>query len=167
MSGYCEYCEQTRNKQPSALFGDTSLAGGIPHRARILSRETLPNPAEEPAQPALYPSIGPVYLDGRLVLSLSFRLRDPTGNKVPVPEGEPLLERYRIWDDSTQSWLAGSPCILRFETADVVMHTQPRPAIAWTGAVDVRLPVIGMPDLDDAGIALNSAHRLRWKRYAG
>lgn len=112
----------------------------------------------------LVPSIGPVYLEGRLVLSLSFRLEKPTGNRVRVPEGEPLLERYRIWDDTAKCWLAGGPCVLRFESADVVMSTHPRPAIAWAGALDVRLPVIGMPDLDERGEAINRAHHLRWRK---
>ena len=170
MSGYCE-CTK-----PAALFGDTNLAGGIPHRSRILSRATLPDPAVPPtrsqtlqagplpaAWPVLHASTGPVYLEGRLVLSLSFKLESPTGNHVAVPEGEPLLERYRIWDDAAHDWLHGSPCVLRFESADVVMQTQPQPAIAWAGPLNLRCPIIGIPDLDEQGIAVNRAHRLRWK----
>ena len=161
----------------------------IPCPIPRLSRETLPDPAV-PSETArketspsersamlrksrqmrtslpspLAPSIGPVYLEGRLVLSLSFRLEKPTGNRVRVPEGEPLVERYRIWDETARDWLAGGPCVLRFESADVVMSTHPRPAIAWAGALDVRLPVIGVPDLDERGEAINRAHRLRWRR---
>ena len=161
----------------------------IPCPIPRLSRETLPDPAvppetargetfpsersTTPLRPGqgktsftspLAPSIGPVYLEGRLVLSLSFRLEKPTGNRVRVPEGEPLVERYRIWDETARNWLAGGPCVLRFESADVVMSTHPRPAIAWAGALDVRLPVIGVPDLDERGEAINRAHRLRWRR---
>lgn len=161
----------------------------IPCPIPRLSRETLPDPAvpsetarketppsERPTMlrkssqgmtslsSPLAPSIGPVYLEGRLVLSLSFRLEKPTGNRVRVPEGEPLVERYRIWDETARDWLAGGPCVLRFESADVVMSTHPRPAIAWSGALDVRLPVIGVPDLDERGEAINRAHRLRWRR---
>jgi len=158
----------------------------IPHPMQRLSRETLPDPATPPksdqrTRPSLasltklqecdqgeasplIPSTGPVYLEGRLVLSLSFRLEKPTGNRVRVPEGEPLLERYRIWDDTAKCWLAGGPCVLRFESADVVMSTHPRPAIAWAGALDVRLPVIGMPDLNERGEAINRAHHLRWRK---
>ena len=105
-----------------------------------------------------------MYLEGRLVLSLSFRLERPTGNRVPVPEGERLLERHRIWDDATHDWLAGGPCVLRFESADVVMSTQPRTAIAWAGVLDLRCPIIGVPDLDEKGETINRAHRMRWRK---
>ena len=167
MSGYCECI------RPAELFGETNTAGGVPNRARILSRATLPDPAVAPSRkparpnasawPTLQSSIGPVYLEGRLVLSLSFKLENPVGNRIPIPEGEPLLERYRVWDDAAHDWLRGGPCVLRFESADVVMHTQPRPAIAWAGPLNLRCPIIGVPDLDERGIAINRAHRLRWR----
>ncbi len=130
--------------------------GGYPSSAR----------SDTSSASSLAPSTGPVYLEGRLVLSLSFRLENPSGNHVRVPEGEPLLERYRIWDDAAKGWLAGGPCVLRFESVDVVMSTYPHPAIAWAGALDVRLPVIGVPDLDESGESINRAHRLRWRREA-
>ena len=141
---------------------------GIGNRGDASSAQQLGNPlAIQVPEVHLTPSTGPVYLEGRLVLSLSFRLEKPTGNRVPVPEGERLLERYRIWDDTAHNWLAGGPCMLRFESADVVMSTQPRPAIAWAGALDVRRPIIGVPDFDEAGDAINEAHCLRWRKCTG
>ena len=129
--------------------------------AHRLSRTQLPDPAQSIPRA----SVGPVYLEGRLVLSLSFKLESPTGNKVPVPEGEKLLARYRIWDDNARNWLDCGLTALRFESADIVMRTQPQPAIVWSGVLDLQCPIIDVPDLDERGWAINQRHHLRWRTY--
>ena len=189
MSGYCD------KASTAALFGETDFASSIPNVAspfegqrpgtrkeRTLLRTELPDPARrflraqvpDPARPARSAqperripkaSRGPVYLEGRLVLSLSFKLDSPTGNKVSVPEGERLMGRFRIWDDTARDWLDGGPTALRFETADVVMRTHPRTAIAWVGALDLTTPIVDVPDLDERGRAINRRHHLRWKAF--
>ena len=125
-----------------AAFGDTNRAGSVPDY--------------------LAPSDGPVYLEGRLVLSLSFK-GDPDGMGLP---GEPddLLERYRLWDDLAGEWHDGDLEVLRFEQADVVVRLGQKPAVLWQGAVDTHARIVPMPDLDEAGMAANRECALRWRR---
>ena len=59
-----------------AAFGDTDRAGGVPDH--LASCE------------------GSVYLEGRLVLSLSFRGGPADASAEGAGE---LVERYRLWDD--------------------------------------------------------------------
>lgn len=150
---------------PAALFGDTDHAGSVPN-AEGDDQPFEPCSCSQGSGPinALVPSSGPVYLEGRLVLSLSFKQDDLRYVPPRVPEGETLLERYRIWDSAADAWLEGGPTALRFESADVVMSTEPQPAIAWVGALDTRCVVIDVPDLDEDGFMHNQKHNLRWKR---
>lgn len=123
-----------------AVFGDTNRADGVPD--------------------CLVPQDGPVYLEGRLVLSLSFQ-----GGPADVRTDDvgDLIERCRLWDDLADAWHGGLE-VLRFERADVVMLLGPKPAVLWQGAVDTHARVIPEPDLDEAGIAANRKCDLRWKR---
>ena len=202
----------------NALFGSTSIAGGVPDggdaagdlRADEDGGEPgcqpgtgddagspdgngepgcqpggLPGNGEPGGQPGtgdegalpgmLSPAAGPVYLEGRLVLSLSFKVLGEQASwlsalagrmgdlELPsIRRGKPL-ERYRVWDDLAGDWLGGSPTVLRFENADVVECGDGEQMPVWTGAVDVRRRVIAVPDLDRAGIAANRLHDLRWK----
>ena len=123
-----------------ALFGDTNHADGVPD--------------------CLSPSDGPVYLEGRLVLSLSFQGGPANVNTDDAGE---LVERYRLWDDLAKRWHNGLE-VLRFEMSDVVVSLGPKPAVLWQGAVDTRPRIITVPDLDDAGMAANAECDLRWKR---
>ena len=136
----------------------------LPYAERQSSGDSSKNATRKMARRPPIPSTGPVFLEGRLVLSLSFHLNAPTGNQVPVPEGEPLLERWRIWDDMSHDWLPDGLTLLRFESADVVMRIHPQPAIAWSGALDVRQTIIAVPDMDSVGLAINRRHHLRWKQ---
>lgn len=123
-------------------FGDTNRADSVPD---------CPEPGE-----------GPVYLEGRLVLSLSFQ---GTGESVRSFAGaDEILERYRLWDDLSGAWHTDDLEVLRFEHADVVVRPGPEPAILWEGAVDTRARVVSVPDLDYAGMAANRKCDLRWKR---
>ena len=133
-----------------AIFGDTNRADGVP---------SAHSPSSVPGLPS--PSDGPVYLEGRLVLSLSF-----AGGPADVrceDSGE-LIERYRVWDERAQRWHADGLEVLRFEQADVVVRLGRKPAVLWQGAIDTRSPVIPAPDLDKEGIADNGNCDLRWKR---
>lgn len=123
-----------------AVFGDTNRADSVPG--------------------CLVAQDGPVYLEGRLVLSLSFQ-----GGPADVrTEGAgDLIERYRLWDDLADGWHDGLE-VLRFERTDVVVSLGPKPAVLWQGAVDTRAGVIPEPDLDEAGMAANRKRDLRWKR---
>ena len=136
-----------------AVFGETNRADSVPD-----------GPASESGSPSDGgPSHedGPVYLEGRLVLSLSFQ-----GGPADVcaDDAGGLVERYRLWDDLAERWCDSSLEVLRFEMADVVVSLGPKPAVLWQGAVDTRARVIPVPDLDEAGMAANQAHDLRWKR---
>lgn len=124
-----------------AVFGDTNRADGVP---------------DFPA-----PSPGPVYLEGRLVLSLSFR-----GGPIDVQtkDAGDLVERFRLWDDIVMRWHAAGLEVLRFETTDIVVRLDMKPAVLWQGAMDTRARVISEPDLDKAGIVANRKCDLRWKR---
>ena len=123
------------------VFGDTNRADSVPG--------------------CLAPQDGPVYLEGRLVLSLSFQ-----GGPADVrTEGAgDLVERYRLWDDLAERWHDGGLEILRFERTDVVICLGPKPAVLWQGAVDTRAGAVPVPDLDDAGMETNRGCDLRWRR---
>lgn len=123
-----------------AVFGETNRADGVPDR--------------------LVPQDGPVYLEGRLVLSLSFQ--GGPANVRAEGAGD-LIERYRLWDDLAGAW-HGDLEVLRFERTDVVVRLGPKPAVLWQGAVDTRARVIPEPDLNEDGMAANRKRDLRWKR---
>ena len=122
-------------------FGDTDRAGSVPN---ILS-----------------PDDGPVYLEGRLVLSLSFQ-----GGPADVRSDDAgeLVERFRLWDDLAEKWHGDGLEVLRFELADIVVRLGRRPAVLWRGAVDTRARAVPVPDLDAAGMAANVGCDLRWRR---
>ena len=125
-----------------AMFGDTNRADGVPDH--------------------LVPSPGPVYLEGRLVLSLSFQI--DTTDAQPISKEDKPLERYLLWDDLTDAWHDDGLQVLRFEQTDVVVRLHPQPTTLWEGAVDTRARVIPEPDFDEAGMAANQCCDLRWKR---
>ncbi|MBQ9043201.1 MAG: hypothetical protein IJ111_10370 [Eggerthellaceae bacterium] len=122
------------------VFGDTNRADGVPD--------------------CLVPQDGPVYLEGRLVLSLSFQ-GEPAD--VRTEDAGDLVERYRLWDDLSDEWHGGLE-VLRFERTDVVVRLGPKPAVLWQGAIDTRARVIPEPDLDGAGMAANRECDLCWRR---
>ncbi|MGI6220512.1 MAG: hypothetical protein ACOYIP_01365 [Coriobacteriales bacterium] len=174
----------------NALFGNTDYADGVPDARSTdhagddegnLPEDNPPaksrtcRPLESLAE-GLSPAAGPVYLEGRLVLSLSFQPLDgqiewlgelarhlAECNASRSWMGDPL-ERFRIWDDSTGAWFTGGPTVLRFENADVVKYGEDESAPVWIGAVDTRKRVIPVPDFGRAGAAENQLHDLRWKR---
>ena len=123
-----------------AVFGDTDRADGVPD--------------------SLAAQDGPVYLEGRLVLSLSFQ-GGPAD--VQTDDAGELLERYRLWDELAERWHNGLE-VLRFEMTDVVVCLGPKPAVLWQGAIDTRARVIPLPDLDGAGMAANRECDLCWRR---
>lgn len=126
-----------------ATFGDTNRANGVPD---------CPDPEE-----------GPVYLEGRLVLSLSFQGK----GKDAVPQARDsndILERYRLWDDLSETWYDSNLEVQRFERVDAVVRIRPRSIMLWTGAMDTRARVIPEPDLDAVGMVANQKYDLRWKR---
>ena len=108
------------------------------------------------------PSSGPVYLEGRLVLSLSFQGMPP---RLDLVENDNMvLENFRLWDDLTNTWYEDGLAVLRFEHGDVVMRLEPKPTAIWSGDVDTRARVIMVPDLDEAGFKANQQYDLCWKR---
>lgn len=116
--------------------------------------------AAVPDYPA--PDDGPVYLEGRLVLSRSFQ-----GDQVvmqQVPDAHNALERYRLWDDLAETWHASSLEVLRFEMTDVVVRAGADPVILWEGTVNTQARVVPVPDLDEAGMQTNLECDLCWKR---
>ncbi|MBQ9041931.1 MAG: hypothetical protein IJ111_03870 [Eggerthellaceae bacterium] len=121
-------------------FGDTNRADSVPD---------CPEPGE-----------GPVYLEGRLVLSLSFQ-GGPAD--VHTEDAGELVERYRLWDDFAEAWYGGLE-VLRFEWTDAVVCLSPKPAVLWQGSVDTRARVVPVHDLNSAGMAANQKCDLRWKR---
>ena len=124
-----------------AVFGDTNRAGSVPD--------------------CLVPQDGPVYLEGRLVLSLSFQ-GGPAN--VRTEDAGDLVERYRLWDDLANCWHDGGLEVLRFEMADIVVRLGRRPAVLWKGTVNTRARVIPVPDLNSEGMIANRDCDLRWKR---
>ena len=126
----------------SAAFGDANRAGSVPDY--------------------LAPSDGPVYLEGRLVLSLSFK-GEPRDMELPGNLDEPL-ERYRLWDDIAERWHDGDLEVLRFEQVDAVVRKGLEPSVLWEGAVDTKARVIPVPDLDVEGMDANRECDLRWRR---
>ena len=87
-----------------AVFGNTNRADSVPDR--------------------LAPSSGPVYLEGRLVLSLSFQ-----GDEIHahmVADGDEPIECYRLWDDISKTWYEDGLAVLRFEQADLVVRMDNR-----------------------------------------
>ena len=124
------------------LFGSTNDAGCVPGE--------------------LKPSDGPVYLEGRLVLSLSFQ-GDEAVDLGCLADKKAALARYRLWDDLSEGWYDGGLTVLRFEGIDVVMKCGRCPVPVWTGALDMRKRVVLVPDLDDAGYEKSQAFDLCWK----
>lgn len=125
-----------------AAFGDTDRADSVPDR--------------------FAPSAGPVYLEGRLVLSLSFRGELST-EQLAEGAGD-LVERYRLWDDLAEAWYGDALEVLRFELGDVVVRRGTGLPVLWEGAVDTHARVVPEPDLDEAGMAANRGCDLCWKR---
>ena len=125
-----------------AQFGNTDYADSIPD---------FPSP-----------SSGPVYLEGRLVLSLSFQGEE--ADLAAIENDDVVLENYRLWDSLANNWHPEELAVLRFEHADVVMKLEPRPLALWSGALDTHKRVILVPDLDNKGAALNQMVDLHWKR---
>ena len=124
-----------------AMFGGADCADGVPD---------LPVPQD-----------GPVYLEGRLVLSLSFQ-GGPAD--VRTEDAGDLIERYRLWDGLAEKWYGDGLEVLRFERTDVVVRLGSKPAVLWQGAVDTRARVIPEPDLDEAGMEANRGCGLCWGR---
>lgn len=115
----------------------------------------------------LAPSTGPVFLEGRLVLSLSFQDCGATlePSSPDLPEVLEPLERYEVWDDLTGARF--NLCnieLIRFDEADVVVRGKGEESRTWVGQVDVSNRIILVPDLDMKGFRANQAHDLRWKR---
>jgi len=105
-----------------------------------------------------------MFLEGRLVLSLSFVDNE---NSMAAPyslKAEPL-ERYRIWDERVGDWHLCDLELKRYEGFDAVVHQDISNPI-WVGALDTNRRIIAVPDLDAAGAAENSCHDLCWKRIA-
>lgn len=125
-----------------AIFGDTNRADGVPD---------YPDSSE-----------GPVYLEGRLVLSLSFQ-KGPVDARLATCDDDPI-ERFELWDDLAETWCHDGLAVLRYEQADVVARSWPSPIVLWEGAVDTSARVIPEPDLDEAGMMANRRCDLRWRR---
>ena len=118
---------------------------------------------------ALSLSSGPVYLEGRLVLSLSFC--GQVQNAVACKDVGGFLEHFRLWDDEAGSWYGSDLAVLRFEQRDVVVRQDAAASsldaasgIVWTGAMDTHARVIAVPDLSLEGVEENAACDLCWKR---
>lgn len=141
-----------------ALFGDTDIAGGIPHELRPL------------------PSDGPVYFEGQLVLVLSFQggedaARDDDGaangegiarngdEGVALRKGR-LLDELSLQDVLTETWFEPSPRILRYEGYDVVLIDE---VPVFCGIVDNARDVTLVPGWDSACTAINNRQFLRWE----
>lgn len=161
-----------------ALFGDTDIAGGIPHELRPL------------------PSDGPVYFEGQLVLVLSFQggddaARDGDGaangedvacddegaayGGADIANGEGtarngdegvalrkgrLLDELSLQDVLTETWFEPSPRILRYEGYDVVLIDE---VPVFCGIVDNTRDVTLVPGWDSACTAINNRQFLRWE----
>ena len=124
------------------VFGDTDRADSVPD--------------------LLVPSAGPTYLEGRLVLSLSFQ-GDPEDGSSFESADDPL-ERYRLWDDLAESWHDGALELWRFDRVDVVVRGAGELSVLWKGVVDTRARVVPVPDLDEEGARVNAEFDLRWRR---
>ena len=156
------------------MGGNRTTTNPHTHDAHIQSPEeplvAAPEEVEEDASRTfaiaslLSPSPGPVYMEGRLVLSLSFQ--GGQADLEPIADDDLVLENYRLWDELSAAWHTDDLAILRFEHADVVMRLEPSPAPVWAGAVDTRARVILVPDLDSKGLAANQTVDLRWKRVS-
>ena len=172
------------------LFGSTNDAGSVPggvvrsearglrapkHAACGAGAEPALKTRGEPCAPAASSaceesgsfgvpaaSSGPVYLEGRLVLSLSFQGNEAIDLSC-VADKKAALARYRLWDDVANRWYAGGFTVLRFEGLDVVMRRGKRPVAVWKGALDTRKRVVLAPDLDEEGFEQNQSCDLRWK----
>lgn len=141
-----------------ALFGDTDIAGGIPHELRPL------------------PSDGPVYFEGQLVLVLSFQGGDDAardGDGAANGEGIArngdegaslrkgrLLDELSLRDVLTETWFEPSPRILRYEGYDVVLIDE---VPVFCGIVDNARDVTLVPGWDSACTAINNRQFLRWE----
>ena len=110
----------------------------------------------------LVPSAGPVYLEGRLVLSLSFK-GEPDGVELPGETGG-FLERYRLWDDLAGEWHNDDLEVLRFEQVDAVVRPSSGSSVLGKGTMDTRARVVSVPDLDVEGMAVNAGLDLCWRR---
>ena len=125
-----------------AAFGDTDRAGCIPD--------------------CLAPQAGPTYIEGKLVLSLSFQ-----GDSTVAQHSDDAcasLERYRLWDDQASVWYDSKLEILRFEHSDIVRRSGSSPVTLWKGAVDTHARVIPELELGDSKTSTYHTCDLCWKR---
>ena len=102
-----------------------------------------------------------------MLLSLSFREGLTASPSLPelLPfgvDGAPL-ERYRIWDDLSETWYESGFELLRYENADVV-YEEGRVEPLWAGSLDTLRRIVLVPDLDEEGFAINQTCDLRWRR---
>ena len=155
--------KQTRASKPGTKKRATVAKAGAKKQlgAPRLALEQLSVPNHVLLE-SIAPSSGPVYLEGRLVLSLSFQGMPP---RLDLVENDNMvLENFRLWDDLTNNWHEDGLAVLRFEHGDVVMRLEPRPTAIWSGELDTRARVIMVPDLDEAGFKTNQQYDLCWKR---
>ena len=126
------------------LFGDTDIAGGIPHEYR-------PSPSN-----------GPVYFERQLVLALSFQGGEDSAcdSEDTAYAGNEPLDELRLWDVLSDVWFTPSPTILRYEDYDAVIVDG---APIYHGAVDTTCDVTSVPGWDRACMAINNQCYLRWK----
>ena len=101
----------------SALFGETSLADGIPEAFLLV------------------PSVGPIVLEGMLLLDRSF-----LGDEISGYPEDDLIETLRLYDVLEERWCPQPIEIKRYEYADVV-EIEGKPV--WIGAVDTRMDAVG------------------------
>ena len=120
------------------LFGDTDITGGIP-------LGFCPSP-----------STGPVYLEGQLVLALSFQ---GDGHDVVITEDKPLYE-LRLWDVLSDTWFLPSLTMLRYEGHDVVLVDG---APVYRGIVDTTADITLMPGWDSTCTGINGGCFLAWR----
>lgn len=113
---------------------------------------------------------GPLYEDGHLILSESFRTAPDRTTEVwngrvlsHLPE-TPLIDVQCIWEGYDGNWIEGSPLLLRFETIDVVLAPDPdgKNITVWTGFLNTEEAVYAHRSTTDAEKKENEISCLNW-----
>ncbi|BAK43768.1 hypothetical protein [Eggerthella sp. YY7918] len=79
------------------------------------------------------------------------RLTTDSAQQAHLLEGSFVADILSLWDGRTESWLTGSPIIIRLEECDVALFTMREPYLApYFGCVETESPVASLPTQGEA-----------------
>ena len=120
------------------------------------------NTNETSSIPDARPAAGPVYDQAHsLVLSASFKASSPASPGTLT--GQALVDASIIWECYGDIPAKGTPMLLRFDDADLVVSPHDSGIALWAGALDTAAPIAMFPDSTPANKEENEQTCLCWE----